>query len=146
MQPEKTRAAHAEELAQAIGLIVRRARATAPVELGEFSWTQIAVLGRLEREGPATSADLARAQGVTPQSMGTAVAVLEAAAMVERRAHPTDGRQMMVRLTAKGRTLREHSKAAKHSWLAQAMAKLDRQELATLLKASEIMRRMAGNP
>ncbi len=56
-----------EDLALAIGLLVRRIRADAPPELREFSWTQKAVLSRLERSGPVTAADLARAEGVKPQ-------------------------------------------------------------------------------
>ena len=143
MKTEKFSEAQAEEFALAIGLIVRRLRAKAPAELKEFSWTQKSVLKRLETEGPATSADLARAEGVTPQSMGTAVAGLEELGLLERKAHPTDGRQMVVKLTAKGIALRKHIKVAKETWLAQALEKLDKEELAVLFKAGEIMKRMA---
>jgi DNA-binding MarR family transcriptional regulator len=146
MKAEKISATQADEFALALGLIVRRVRAKAPAELREFSWTQKSVLSRLEGAGPATSAELARAEGVTPQSMGTAIGVLEELGLVERKAHPKDGRQMVVRLTAKGKSLREHTRAAKETWLAQALEKLDKQELAILLKASEIMKRMAENP
>lgn len=136
----------AEELVRAIGLIVRRVRATAPAEVREFTWTQQSVLKRLEREGPTTSANLARAEGVTPQSMGTAVAVLEEKGLVERKAHPKDGRQMIVKLTVRGAALRDHAKAATETWLVQALEKLDSQELAILFKAGEIMKRMAEKP
>ena len=143
MRTDKFSEAQAEEFALAIGLLVRLVRSKSPAELKELSWTQKSVLKRLEKGGPATSADLARAEGVTPQSMGTAISALEETGLVERKAHPTDGRQMVVRLTAKGSSLRQHIKAAKETWLAQALAKLDTQELATLFKAGEIMRRMA---
>ena len=143
MRTDKFSEAQAEEFALAIGLLVRLVRSKSPAELKELSWTQKSVLKRLEKGGPATSADLARAEGVTPQSMGTAISALEETGLVERNAHPTDGRQMVVRLTAKGSSLRQHIKAAKETWLAQALAKLDTQELATLFKAGEIMRRMA---
>lgn len=146
MNTEKVSETQAEEFALAISSIVRRARARAPAELRDFSWTQKSVLSRLGRDGPATSAELARAEGVTPQSMGTAIAVLEEVGLVERKAHPTDGRQMVVSLTAKGTALRDHSKAAKETWLAQALEKLDKQELAILFKACEIMKRMAEKP
>ena len=49
-----------EDFAMALGLLVRRIRADAPAEFQEFSWTQQAVLRRLEKNGPTTSADLAR--------------------------------------------------------------------------------------
>jgi DNA-binding MarR family transcriptional regulator len=76
------------------GLLVRRIRADTPPGLQEFSWTQKAVLSRLEKHGPATAADLARAEGVKPQSMGTALGLLEKMGLVERKAHPSDGRQI----------------------------------------------------
>ena len=143
MEAEKFSEAQAEEFALAIGLLVRLVRSKSPAELKELSWTQKSVLKRLEKDGPTTSADLSRAEGVTPQSMGTAIAALEDTGLVERRAHPTDGRQMVVRLTAKGSSLRKHIKAAKETWLARALEQLDKQELAVLFKAGEIMRRMA---
>ena len=132
-----------EDFTIALGLLLRRIRADAPPELREFSWTQKAVLSRLEKEGPATTADLARAEGVKPQSMGTALALLEKMELVERKAHPTDGRQINIKLTAKGIALRRNTKEATHAWLSQAIAKLDRQEQTTLFKASELIKRMA---
>ena len=47
---------------------------------------------------------LARAEGVKPQSMGTALG------LVERKAHSTDGRQINIKLTARGITLRRNTK------------------------------------
>lgn len=135
-----------EEFALALRLLVRRIRADAPPELREFSWTQKAVLSRLEKDGPATSADLARAEGVKPQSMSTALALLEKMGLVERKSHPTDGRQINIKLTTKGIALRKNTKEATHGWLSQAIAKLDRQEQTTLFKAGQLIKRMAETP
>ena len=146
MATKKISDTQAEEFALAISLIVRHVRSKAPAELREVSWTQKSVLKRLKREGPATSADLARAEGVTPQSMGTAIGVLEGMGLVERSAHPKDGRQMLVKLTAKGLSLHDNVKAVQQTWLAQALEKLDKQELAILFKAGEIMKRMVEKP
>jgi DNA-binding MarR family transcriptional regulator len=132
-----------EDFALALGLLVRRIRADAPPELREFSWTQKAVLSRLEKDGSATAADLARAEGVKPQSMGTALALLEKMGLVERRPHPTDGRQINIKLTARGIALRRNTKEATHAWLSQAIANLDKQEQTTLFKTGELIRRMA---
>jgi DNA-binding MarR family transcriptional regulator len=131
-----------EDFALALGLLVRRIRSDAPPELREFSWTQKAVLSRLEKDGPATSADLARAEGVKPQSMGAAITSLEEMGLVERKAHPTDGRQMNIKLTAKGTALRKGTREAKHTWLANAIAKLDKRDQAILFKAGELIREM----
>jgi len=47
---------------------------------------EISVLKRLELGGPATTADLARAERITPQSMGALVATLESATYLARTA------------------------------------------------------------
>jgi len=47
------------DLSQAFGLLVRRVRAAAAAQ--ELSLTEAAVLARLAKDGPATTADLARA-------------------------------------------------------------------------------------
>ena len=132
-----------EDFAMALGLLVRRLLADAPPELQEFSWTQKAILRRLEKQGPVTAADLARAEGVKPQSMGTALGLLEKMGFVERKGHPTDGRQINIKLTARGITLRRNTKKATYAWLSRAIAGLDRQEQTTLFKAGELIKRIA---
>jgi DNA-binding MarR family transcriptional regulator len=128
------------EFAQAIGLLVRRARTAAASH--ELSWTESAVMARLAKDGPATTADLARAEGMKPQSMGTTIAALEKMGMVERRPHPTDGRQINIALTDKGNAVRKSAREAKRTWLAQAVARLDEPERETLFAAGEIIRRL----
>jgi DNA-binding MarR family transcriptional regulator len=129
------------ELTQAIGMLVRRIRAEGRSH--DLSLTESAVMARLDREGPATTADLARAEGVKPQSMGATVAALVKSGMVARRPHATDGRQMMIALTAKGAAVRKSMKDAKHTWLAQAVVKLDKREQEQLFRAGEILKRLA---
>ncbi len=80
------------DFSHSIGLLVRRARAAAASN--ELSWTETAVLKRIASEGPSTTADLARAQGMRPQSMRTIIAALEEMNMVQRNPHATDGRQV----------------------------------------------------
>jgi len=129
------------DFTQAIGLLVRRVRAAAATH--DLSLTESSVLARLAKDGPATTAELARAEGMKPQSMGTTIAALEERALVERTPHPTDGRQMHIQLTDKGLAVRKRTKEAKQMWLAQAIAKLDKQEQETLLEAGEIIKRLA---
>jgi DNA-binding MarR family transcriptional regulator len=128
------------DFTQAIGLLIRRVRAAAASH--ELSLAESAVLRRLEMDGPATTADLARAESVRPQSMGATVAALEEMGLVERKAHPTDGRQMNIVLTAKGAAVRRTAREAKRTWLAQAIVQLNEDERETLFKAGEIMRRL----
>ena len=129
------------ELTQSIGMIVRRIRAAAASH--ELSLTEASVMARLDRDGPATIADLARAERIKPQSMGSAIATLEELGMVERKSHPTDRRQFHIALTAKGLSVRNSTKDAKRSWLAQAVTQLNDEDRETLFKAGAILKRLA---
>lgn len=128
------------DFTHAIGLLIRRVRAAAASH--ELSLTESAVLARLAKEGPATVADLARAESMKPQSMGTTIAALEEMGMVERKPHPTDGRQVNIEITAKGASVRKSAGDAKRTWLAQAIAQLDEHDQQTLFQAGEIVRRL----
>jgi DNA-binding MarR family transcriptional regulator len=128
------------EFIQAVGLLVRRVRAAAASQ--GLSLTEASVMSRLAREGPATTAELARAEGMRPQSMGTSIAALEEMGMVERKPHATDGRQVNIVLTAKGVAARKSAKDAKRTWLAQAMEQLNEREREALFAAGEIIRRL----
>lgn len=101
----------------------------------ELSWTEAAVLKRLEKNGPATTAD-----GMKPQSMGAIVTVLEDLGMVERTPHPTDGRQMHIVLTAKGAAMRKSIGHAKQTWLARAIDQLAENDREKLFEAGRIIR------
>ena len=142
MQPKALEIAVADFI-QAIGLLVRRVRAATASH--ELSLTEAMVLGRLAREGPATTADLARAEGIKPQSMGTTIAALEERGLVERKQHPTDGRQVNIELTTKGVAVRKITGDAKRMWLAQAIAQLDEEEQKTLFAAGRIIKRLVEN-
>jgi DNA-binding MarR family transcriptional regulator len=128
------------DFAQTIGRLVRHMRAAAAQH--ELSLTEIAVLGRLGRHGPATTAELARAEGMRPQSMSAAVAALEERGLVERKPHATDGRQMNIALTEKGAAVRNSAKDLKRAWLAQATAGLDDEERQALARAGDILKRL----
>src|ERR1700722_10232743 len=126
MKPRKTIDTAVTEFVQAIGLLVRRIRAASGSH--ELSWTESFVIARLAKNGPATTAELARAEGMKPQSMGTTIAALEEMGIVERKPHPTDGRQVNIELTVKGAAVRKSTRDAKRTWLAQAINELDEQE------------------
>jgi DNA-binding MarR family transcriptional regulator len=138
--PRKTFDIAVTDFGQSIGLLVRRARAAAASD--ELSWTETGVLKRLASDGPATTADLARAQGMRPQSMRPIIATLEEMDMVERKPHVTDGRQVNIELTAKGAIAQKSAGDAKRTWLAQAIAQLDEQERETLFAAGRIIKRL----
>src|ERR1700759_3928500 len=106
----------ASDLRVVLGQLVRRLRAE-----HRFGLSQAAVLGRLDREGPRSVADLAQAERVRPQSMAQTVGDLEADALVERRPDPDDRRRALVILTAPGRARIEADRAAREGWLVKAL-------------------------
>ncbi len=129
------------ELSLAIGQLVRRLRMEA--NPGELTWSQTATLARLEKAGAMTTADLARSEHVKPQSMGTTLADLEQEGLVQRRPHPTDGRQVLFALTAEGIEARRKRHIAKRAWLLDAVVKLDATEQQTLVSAAALIKRLA---
>ncbi len=129
------------EFTQSLGVLVRRARATATSH--DLSWSETAVLKRLAKDGPATTADLARAGGMRPQSMRPIVSTLEKMGFVEREAHPTDGRQVVIRLTARGAAVQKSSGDAKRTWMVQGISQLSKREQDVLFEAGKIMKRLA---
>jgi DNA-binding MarR family transcriptional regulator len=129
------------ELTLVIGQLLRRLRAeTNPDGL---TWSQTAALARLERGGPATTADLARAEAVKPQSMGSTLAELEREGLVERHPHPTDGRQVLFALTGAGLAARRKRSAAKQKWLVTALSGLDADERRLLVAAIPLIARLS---
>ncbi len=92
-----------------------------------------------------TTADLARAEAMKPQSMSTILASLEQEGLVERRPHPTDGRQILFSLTARGVEARRKRSTAKQEWLLAAVAKLGPAERQTLLSAAVLIRSLGGS-
>jgi DNA-binding MarR family transcriptional regulator len=104
------------ELRVVLAQLVRRLRAE-----NRFPLTQAAVLGRLERQGPLSTVDLAGAERVRPQSMGQTLAELEAQGFVSRRPDAGDGRRTLLELTEKGRQILAEDRARREGWLAQAI-------------------------
>ncbi len=141
--PQKILDSTVNDFAYSIGLLFRRVRAAAASH--ELSLTEAAVMARLEKVGPATTAQLARAETMKPQSMRTTLAALEELGMVERQPHPTDRRQVNIKLTVKGAAVRKSAGEAKRTWLAHAIAQLDEDERKTLFKAGEIIKRLVEN-
>ncbi len=130
----------AAELMQAMGVLLRRVRGEAgSVGLG---WSLAAVLGRLDRTGAMTTAELARAEMVKPQSMGSFLAELEQEGLVRRQPHPTDGRQILFSLTEAGVEARRRRQAAKLAWLTTAIERCDADERRTLVDAIALIQRL----
>jgi len=115
-------------------------RARAGYDGQTLPYPQHAVLKWLEKGGPATTADLARAELITPQAMGGLVAALEEAGYVVRRDDAEDARRRLVTLTAAGRKILAANRAARHRWLAGLVAEqFDAEERRTLAAALALL-------
>ncbi|MGC2941883.1 MULTISPECIES: MarR family winged helix-turn-helix transcriptional regulator [unclassified Brevibacterium] len=69
-----------------------------------FTESRVAVLWTLALSGPSTQQTLAAALSVTPRNISGLVDALEQHGYVERIAHPTDRRAVLVTLTSNGET------------------------------------------
>ena len=128
------------DFARTLGRLVRQMRAAAAQH--ELSLTESAVLARLSRDGPATTAELARAEGMRPQSMSAVIATLEDRGLIERKPHPSDGRQVHIALTEAGAKVRSSTLDLKRAWLSQATSGLEEGERQVLAQAAEILKRL----
>ena len=133
----------ATELSLAIRQLLRRLRTEASPS--ELNLSQLGALARLEQHGGMTTSDLARAESMKPQSMGTILAGLEDAGLVQRQPHPSDGRQVLFELTADGVEARRKRSLAKREWLVAAMAKLEPAEQQSLIAAIALIKRLGDS-
>jgi DNA-binding MarR family transcriptional regulator len=133
----------ANELREVARSLVARLRAESADQA--LSMSQVAVLVRLHKSGPATVADLARGEHVTAQSMGATVASLEEEGLVARRVDPNDARRWNAFLTEAGKRAFLAGRAARQAWLARALEeRLDDAEIRRLGDAMALLRRVLG--
>ena len=137
----------ASSLRVSVARLHRRLRTEDVDDLG-VSVGGVAVLALLYREGERTVGQLASAERVQPPSMTRTVSCLEADGYVERFAHPTDGRQVLVRLSDKGRDLLAAERRRRDAWLACRLRELTAEERAVLRQAAPILEKLsnAGGP
>jgi DNA-binding MarR family transcriptional regulator len=134
----------ARDLRALVGKLRRRLREQAHV--GDLPPSQVSVLLRLERDGPATASSLARAEAMRPQSMGPVVAALESAGLVHGAPDPADGRQTLLSLTDACRKWVAEGRAARQDWLTRRLqARLSPQEQDKLAQAVALLKRLADD-
>jgi DNA-binding MarR family transcriptional regulator len=123
-----------------------RHRMREQVHPGNVTWSQISVIIHMERDGPATVSDLARAEGVRQQSMGATISALEEAGLVKGSPDPADGRRTILSLTDTCRELIKTTRAAKEDWLFRAIqTELSSAEQEKLATALELLKRLADS-
>jgi DNA-binding MarR family transcriptional regulator len=104
---------------------------------------QLAALAALERHQAMTPGELAEHEKVQPPSMTRVIAVLEERNLVQRAAHPTDRRQVILTATSEGRALVQQVRRRREAWLAQRLQDLTAEERATLRAAAPILEKLS---
>ena len=103
----------------------------------------LSALGILFREGECTIGALARTERVQPPSMTRTVNCLVEEGYAVRRPHHTDGRQVLVDLTEKGREILLADRRRRDAWLARRLRELTPDERALLRAAAPLIQRLA---
>lgn len=136
----------APALASALRLSVMRLARRMRSERADTSLTltQLAALATLERHGPLTPRELAQAERVQPPSMTRVAASLEAAGLVTRTDHPTDGRQVLLAASPAGFALLREDRRRREAWLAQRLRALGPADREVLERAAVVLDRLAS--
>ena len=147
MNNKKTSAQTA--LAPALAVEIRTIHRTLKLRVREhggskdLTLSQVSVLVRLEKDGAATVSNLARAEGMRPQSMREIVMPLQAAGFISGSPDTNDGRQTLMSLTPKCIKWIKAGRAASHDWLSGAISeKLTMPEQRRLQDALKLLRRV----
>jgi DNA-binding MarR family transcriptional regulator len=141
--PRAGAAALAAELRIAVMRASRRLRAEKSD--ADLSDGQYSVLALLEREGPRTPRDIALHERVQPPSMTRTLTALLELGLVTRTEHPVDRRQVLIAVTETGATTVRETRRRRDAWLARRVAALSPDERAVLVRATEILRRIADS-
>jgi DNA-binding MarR family transcriptional regulator len=126
----------------AVGVLVRKLRQVpAPADL---TLAETSALSLLDRNGPATSSDLAKLDRISPQSMGATIAALEQRGLVGRQRDPGDGRRIVLSVSEAGRQVVNDRRSARTERIAAALrGGFTDAELDQLLAAAPLLERLA---
>ncbi|MBV8219936.1 MAG: MarR family transcriptional regulator [Solirubrobacterales bacterium] len=132
----------ATTLRLSIGLLLRRLR---QVPTGDdLTLSESAALARLDRGGPATAAALARAEQISPQSMGATLAALESRGLITRAPDPADGRRVILSITDAGLGVLRDRRNARTERLSRALSSgFSPVELEQLMAVAPLLERLA---
>ena len=105
--------------------------------------SQSSVILQLEKDGASTVSNLARAEGMRPQSMSAIVTPLQESGLIRGTSDPSDGRQTLMSITPKCLKLFRDGRAARQDWIATSISqKLSLQEQVKLQEALLLLARL----
>jgi DNA-binding MarR family transcriptional regulator len=144
--PDAVISASSVRAARELRVFVSRLRRRLRDELdnGELTPSQLSLVSRLAKDGPATASALAAAERVRPQSVAATLAVLEERGLVRRRQDPADGRRQLVSLTQTGEELSTDRRRSTEEWLTRALQEsYSEAERRTIIEATALLERLS---
>ncbi|MCU1494491.1 MAG: MarR family transcriptional regulator [Acidimicrobiaceae bacterium] len=142
---ERDTAKVAVRLSVALKRLRSRLREESGMTSTGFTLSQLALLDHLLAQGPSTAASLAAAEHVSQQAIAQSVATLKAAGLITTGPHPSDGRKVLIDITAAGRRLFESLLESREMWLVRAIdANMGPKDRASLDVAVELLERLAA--
>ena len=109
--------------------------------------SQLGILHRLGRDGPATAASLAAAEHVSQQAIAQILAALKRAGLVESTPDPADGPKCLLEVTDAGHALIGSILASRNAWLVRAVEQtIGPDEQDALDSAITLLERLADAP
>jgi DNA-binding MarR family transcriptional regulator len=131
----------AAALQVSIGTFMRRLRQLPLPD--DLTTPELTALSRLDRDGPATPSDLARAEQISPQAMGVTVGGLERRGLIRRDGDHSDKRRTVLSLTEAGRQVVHDKRSVRTQQLAKVLGDgFTPDELHTLLRAAPLINRL----
>ncbi len=101
--------------------------------------SQLSALSTLAKEGAMTPGALAVRERVRPPSMTRIIGSLTDLGLVQRSAHPADGRQVLIAVSPTGKELVDKERQASQEWLSKRLATLAPEDRDVLLRAADLM-------
>lgn len=134
----------ASALLTGLGALLRRLRHLQLADV--LTMPERTALSRLDREGPATAAELARKEQITPQAMGATLSALQARGLIERNSDPADRRRVVLAVTPAGAQVLTEKRSAKTELMARVLAEeFTPAQLKQLAVAAPLIERLAHN-
>lgn len=125
--------------------VLRLSRSLRAQRQNRVTLTQLSVLAALRQMGPMTPSALANHERVQPPSMTRIVASLVELGLASREQHPSDGRQVILEISEEGNRILTEQFGAGRDWLAERLASMSAEDLATLGRAAELIKEVVDN-
>jgi DNA-binding MarR family transcriptional regulator len=129
-----------------VARMARRFRQTGVRTGDDLTASRMSALVSISRHGPIALGELAAIEGVQPPNMTRTIAHLEEAALVRREVDANDRRIGLVRLTSEGQRAVEAHWSSRNAFLAERIARLDRDDREALRRAVMIMSQLLEEP